>query len=403
MSKLSDRIIKFNAGLLPDMVPLKYKLMSENAFRFFRGTCHLFYEDLSKVKKFPASPSTWICGDLHLENFGSFKGDNRMVYFDLNDFDESILAPLCWEVVRTVTSIFLAFDTLKIKPAEAQKAAKLFLATYCNILAGGKAYYIDPRIARGMVRDFMKAVKKRKETDLIQHLCNGNTSNAKINIDNKTHFSVDKSIKPELKQRVTSWIKNTPEWPFNYVVKDVAVRVAGTGSVGLKRYMFLLQNIRKKKSIIVEMKQTRSSALALYVEIKQPDWKTEAQRLIAIKRRMQNIPPALLSEIDFQNENYVLQEMQPAQDKIKFELIKGNNKDLENVIKDMAMLVASAQIRSGGMQGSAIIDELIAFGKTTNWQETILKYAMDYSKQVIIDFDQFVSDYNKGVFLPVAN
>lgn len=402
MSQLSERLIKFNTGLLPDMVPLKYKLMSENAFRFFRGTCHLFYEDLSKVKNFPTSPSTWICGDLHLENFGSFKGDNRMVYFDLNDFDESILAPLCWEVARTITSIFLAFDTLKIKPTEAQKAAKLFLATYCNILAGGKAYYIDPRTARGTVRSFMKAVKKRKESDLIQHLCNGNT-NAKITIDNKTHFKVDKSIKSELKQRVSTWIKDTPEWPFNYVVKDAAVRVAGTGSVGLNRYMFLLQSTRKKKSIIVEMKQTRSSALAPYIELKQPAWKTEAQRLIAIKRRMQNIPPALLSEIDFQNENYVLQEMQPAQDKINFELIKGNNKDLENVIKDMAMLVASSQIRSGGMQGSAIIDELMAFGKDPKWQEAILSYAMDYSKQVIIDFNQFLSDFNQGVFSTVAN
>ncbi len=75
------------------MVQIKYKLMTENMFRFFRGTCHLFYEDLSKTNTIPPAPLTWICGDLHLENFGSYKGDNRLVYFDLNDFDESILAP----------------------------------------------------------------------------------------------------------------------------------------------------------------------------------------------------------------------------------------------------------------------------------------------------------------------
>ena len=139
MSKLSERIIQFNQGLLPEMVQLKYKLMCESAFDFFRGTCHLFYEDLSEVKDFPPSPSVWTCGDLHVENFGSFKGDNRMVYFDLNDFDESILAPLCWEVVRSVTSIFVAFSALEIKAAEAKKAAKLYLDTYPRVLNGGKA------------------------------------------------------------------------------------------------------------------------------------------------------------------------------------------------------------------------------------------------------------------------
>ncbi len=44
-----------------------------------------FYEDLQDVP-LPQSPNTWICGDLHLENFGSYKANNKLVYFDLNDF-----------------------------------------------------------------------------------------------------------------------------------------------------------------------------------------------------------------------------------------------------------------------------------------------------------------------------
>ncbi len=399
MSKLSERLLKFNSGLLPDMVQLKYKLMSENAFRFFRGTCHLFYEDLSKVRKFPIAPPTWICGDLHLENFGSFKGNNRMVYFDLNDFDEAILAPLSWEVSRALTSIFVAFNTLKIKPAEAKKAAKFFLEIYSEVLIGGKAYYIDPRTATGIVKSFMKAVKKRKEYDLIQHLCDTKASNLKIIIDNKMHFKVDKTLKAELKQLISAWIKNSREWPNNYIVKDVAFRVAGTGSVGLRRYMFLLQSRKdKKKFEVVEMKQTRSSSLAPYVSIKQPKWKSEAVRLIFIKQKMQNISPALLSAINFQGETYVFQEMQPAADKINFELIEENYNELERVIKDMAMLTASSQIRSGGIHGSSITDELVAFGIQKDWQEALLNYAMNYSNQVTDDYNQFLSDYNNGEF-----
>jgi uncharacterized protein (DUF2252 family) len=98
------------------MVQLKYDLMSENPFRFFRGTCHLFYEDLAAAKPLPLSPLAWTCGDLHIENCGSFRGENGLVYFDLNDFDEALLAPAAYEVVRLVTSIFVAFDTLSVEP-----------------------------------------------------------------------------------------------------------------------------------------------------------------------------------------------------------------------------------------------------------------------------------------------
>src|ERR1700759_2246325 len=115
MSPLYERIKLFNANLLPDAVKLKYEAMAENVFRYYRGTCHLFYEDLASVKKFPSSPNTWICGDLHLENYGSYKADNKLVYFDLNDFDESILAPALWELARIVTSICIAFDALDIE------------------------------------------------------------------------------------------------------------------------------------------------------------------------------------------------------------------------------------------------------------------------------------------------
>jgi uncharacterized protein (DUF2252 family) len=119
METLYERLTRFNMGLLPEKVALKYEAMAENAFRFFRGTCHLFYEDLAAAEPLPLSPLAWICGDLHIENFGSYKGDNKLVYFDLNDFDEALLAPASYETVRMVTSIFIAFDNLDIEPEKA--------------------------------------------------------------------------------------------------------------------------------------------------------------------------------------------------------------------------------------------------------------------------------------------
>src|ERR1700755_1803386 len=137
MQDVTKRILTFNESKLSKMRPLKYRLMQENAFRFFRGTCHLFYEDLAATPEFPTGPFGWICGDLHLENFGSYRSDNNQVYFDLNDFDEAILAPVTWEIVRLLTSIFIGFESLGIEPRRAEKMAKLFLKSYAATLATG--------------------------------------------------------------------------------------------------------------------------------------------------------------------------------------------------------------------------------------------------------------------------
>src|ERR1700761_3883310 len=137
MNEPTKRIIAFNESRIPKMRPLKYRLMLENPFRFFRGTCHLFYEDLAAATGFPAGPAGWICGDLHLENFGSYRSDNNQVYFDLNDFDEAILAPVTWEMVRLVCSIFLGFDALGIEKRKADKMVRLFFKSYTDTLKTG--------------------------------------------------------------------------------------------------------------------------------------------------------------------------------------------------------------------------------------------------------------------------
>ena len=53
MNQITERIKAFNSSKIPEMVRYKYEFMRENNFRFFRGTNHIFYEDLGKDKSFP--------------------------------------------------------------------------------------------------------------------------------------------------------------------------------------------------------------------------------------------------------------------------------------------------------------------------------------------------------------
>lgn len=395
---VSKRILLFNAQGLPDVVALKYRRLAEDLFRFYRGTNHLFYEDLSRSTGFPSSPAVWLCGDLHLENFGSYKGDNRLVYFDISDFDDGILGPALWEVVRMVTSIYVAFEALGIREVQAAAQAGTFIDTYAAVLATGKARHIQLQTSRGIVGELLKKVSERNGEKWLKKRVERNEKGEPVfkNIANKQRQIEDETLKTALIAHIAG-IDFKGERLGRFRVQDVCFRIAGSGSLGVKRYLFLMETADQLHWLL-DMKQTRSSALSPYLSLQQPAWATEADRVVAVEYRMQDVPEALLTTTVFEGEAYKIQEMQPTEDKVEFHQVKEDGESMECVVKDMASLTASAQLRSAGRQGSAIADDLMAFGKTTTWKGELLAYARTYARQVKAYYRQYLADFNKGFF-----
>ena len=83
---------KQDATRVPELVPIRHGRMIVSAFTFYRGSAAIMAWDLS------CTPTTGLrvqcCGDAHLSNFGIFAAPDRRVVFDLNDFDETLAAPL---------------------------------------------------------------------------------------------------------------------------------------------------------------------------------------------------------------------------------------------------------------------------------------------------------------------
>ncbi len=405
MPTIPQRIKEFNSNRLPPYTALKYELMAEDPFRFFRGTCHLFYEDLNKAPSFPASPVTWICGDLHLENFGTYKGDNRLIYFDVNDFDEGLLAPAAWEVVRMLASIFTGCESLGINKKEIRQIADLYLRTYCFHLSTGKPRYLEKETANGIVRTFLERICQRKQKELIrQRTEEGKNGRLQLRIDHVRFYPLEKNLRKELMAHVNQWMQKSPLLKDRYQAIDASFRVAGTGSLGLRRYVFLVRNSDDaKKHLLIDMKEVRPSSVLPWLtiarpEISQPQWTSEAARVVAIQHRMQNINPALLSTTRFQDMAYVMKEMQPTDDKINFLTVKDRYKDIACVVEDMAFLTASAQLRSAGRQGAAVPDLLMEFGQASHWQAPVLDYATQYAAQVKKDYQEYFTVYKAGYF-----
>ncbi len=402
MENITSRILQFNETRSEPSVSLKYDAMAENLFRFFRGTNHIFYEDLANQENIPWSPTGLICGDLHLENFGSFKGDNRQVYFDLNDFDEALAAPVIWEIYRMVTSIFIAFESLDIEEKKAIHMAELFLKTYGEALRKGKADYIEPRTAKGIVKEFLNAVSKRKQKEILDRKTTGHKDKLELLLDDPRHIELPGQEKSELMVHINEWLKTDDASPYNYKAIDAVFRLAGTGSLGVKRYAILLKSLNEtgEKYLLLDMKQSSPSCVQQFIQFRQPEWQNEAERVVTIQKIMQNRSPALLSTTLYENDHYMVEEIQPTKDKINFKMVKKDYRNMCRVIMEMAVLTASAQLRSAGRFGTSTPEDLMLFGSDKKWQSAVIAYAIRYVPVFKGDFENYKKDYKAGFSTP---
>jgi uncharacterized protein (DUF2252 family) len=389
MTDVIERIEKFNQGRIPELLHLKYKSMEANSFAFFRGTCHLFYEDWPVESVLNTAPSVWVCGDLHLENFGSYKGDNRLVYFDINDFDEAVLAPCTWDLARFMTSILVGADSLGVNEPDALELCGCFLETYINTVRQGEIRTVERETAIGMVKDLLSSLKQRDRKKFLDTRTEETSGKRKLLIDKKHALAVTKTERTKVTNLLEDWANQQPDPKF-FKVLDVAHRIAGTGSLGVERYVILVEGKGSPNhNYLLDLKAEFVSSLQPYLHQLQPIWSNQAQRVVAIQKRVQGTPPALLAALEFEGQAYVLRELQPIQDRVNLTQWNGKIGRLKKVIQTMSQLVAWGQLRSGGRQGSAIADQLIAYVNATAWRQPLLDYTRAYSAQVAKDYATF--------------
>ncbi len=184
-------IVSYNQPLLDHEVPrrgtgdeltreaLRRKLdaLAGSAFGFFRGTFHLmacdiFQERVPGAK--PAAPEGLIVGDLHLENFGVYRGQSGELCFEVNDFDDVASGPLDLDLRRLCTSALLLPGCSA--PVRAKAASDIALAWADEVgKLGGRFPVPAWRMANagGIVRKLLREAGERKCEELIGNVAPG--------------------------------------------------------------------------------------------------------------------------------------------------------------------------------------------------------------------------------------
>ena len=368
--------------------------MRLDPFVFFRGAAHLYWEDWEqRAARLPKSPAVWACGDLHLENFGSYLGDNRLVYFDLNDFDEAAMAPATADLTRLLASLRLAAGALHLDDPETAELSEGLLVAYCDALASGKARWVERPTARGMVRDLLQGARERTHKALLERRTVVEDGRRRLRLDGVRMEALSPRERETVTRHLTEFVESvakTANQAKFYRLIDVAARIAGTGSLGLRRYVALVRGHGGEDGrVLLDIKQARPSAMAKHVGISQPTWKSEAHRVVEIQWRMQAISPALLAPVSFGRTSYVLRELQPVEDRLALAHWNGRLSRLRKVVVTMGEALAWAQLRSASREGSASLDELIAFGRSHTWREAVLEYARLYAGRTVRHWREF--------------
>ncbi len=397
MRNVPHRILKFNKDRNPQMVVLKYAAMRENVFRFYRGTAHLFFEDLPKRISISDSTRVWVSGDLHLENFGTYKSSNRQIYFDINDFDEAALAPCTWELARVMTAIYVAGAGLGFKEKDCSTVSRIFLESFIRNLSIGKATMTERETAKGIVKNLFEKLQSRKRKEFLEERVVRSNGKFKLRIDGVKTMRLNAKKKNELirffrKKKITRDDKS-------FQVVDVAHRIVGTGSLGIERYVLLACEEKDSGKLhLFDLKEALPSSVKPPRHIEQPKWKDEASRITQIQHRMQSVSPASLSALRIGKKSFVLKALQPSNDRVNLESCRGKINKLADLATTLGEVTASSYLRSSGRQGSSIADELISFAAETSWKKGLMEFARQYSKQVAEDYQEYAVKFDEGFF-----
>ncbi len=196
---------------------LKHAAMAENPFPFLRATFYRWAQVWPQISpEMVKAPDVLAVGDLHAENFGTWRdGEGRLVW-GVNDFDEACWMPYTCDLVRLATSVHLAIASENLVVPRG-KACKAILDGYREGLRrGGRPFVLAEH--HPLLREM--AVERLKQPESYWEKLS-----ALRTWKGKVPASAIKALRRELPSRDLEF--------------RVVHRVSGLGSLGRRRFCAL--------------------------------------------------------------------------------------------------------------------------------------------------------------------
>src|SRR5215470_12408478 len=121
----------------------KHTAMKSDPFRFLRATYYRWAQIWPEIcPELNKAPRVLAVGDLHVENFGTWRDIEGRLVWGVNDFDEAYTLPYTNDLIRLAASVVVAvgYHDLNLDPKDA--AAAIEEGYRDTLAAGGHAYVL---------------------------------------------------------------------------------------------------------------------------------------------------------------------------------------------------------------------------------------------------------------------
>jgi uncharacterized protein (DUF2252 family) len=391
----------------PELLRLKVARMAEGPFAFFRGTFHLFARDVLDKAAEPLSLFTGgaeldLVGDIHSENFGTYKAADGVVHYDINDFDETTRGRFDFDVCREATSLFLSSRERKDSLTQGVQVVLSFLTAYSETLRRllKKKRDSDLDVSENSltqcpaVDELIQARAASKRPAFIQGLTE--YKNGQRRLLRSTHyFNLPDDERAQAERLLADYITRRPkngDHKDYYAIEDVCGRVAGIGSMGRFRYVVLVngKGSADARNVLLEFKEARPSAYDLYRH-RDADAAAlvgRAERVVTVQRESQAASSPHLGFAVDGTMSFQAREVGPQDARVDTKTLASPGL-FEGVARVQASLLARCHARAA-MRAVGAANPLAEVSDADVFSQRVLSFALGYADIVQRDWTRFV-------------
>lgn len=407
LEKTKDRV--------KSLLPIYYERMLESPFTYFRGSAGMMAADLARQTA--TGLNVQVCGDCHLLNFGGFATPERNIIFDINDFDETTIAPWEWDVKRLAASFMIAARSKGLSRKKSKTATAAMIDSYQRHMrnymemSALEVWYAhidyNTLIESGSDLD-MKGFHMKKLEKAMEHTPHEKEFiSLTTNIDGKVRiidtppllYHLDEDSQAEFVSQTeaafTEYLKtlNNDRQILigQYSIQDIAMKVVGVGSVGTRCGIILLMS-ESGDPLFLQFKEAKESVLEKYVG--KSIFSNHGQRVVEGQKIMQSASDIFLGWTRTTEErDFYVRQLRDA--KIKPNLEAMQYKSFIAYATSCGWALAQAHARTGQ---AATISGYIGKGK--KFADAIVEFASGYERHNEEDYNTLLKAVNAGDVIP---
>jgi uncharacterized protein (DUF2252 family) len=393
-------------GRVSQLIPIKYERMAASPFGFFRGAVPIMAADLSCHPN--TGITTQLCGDAHVLNLGAFAALDGRLVFDINDFDETIRGPFEYDVKRLATSLILAGRAAGVKRSARRDAVLHFAQQYRTMMQTFAAmpvvelarYQIHRLAATDPIPAILSQAGHSTPPKLLKSITQPAPALARSATTPASNSAIPRifhSNPPQLERlgAKEAALVLASLGPYTrtlqpervhflqqYVPQDVAFKVVGTGSVGLRDYVIYFEGLSRPHGVdplFLQFKEEPASAYAPYLP-EGSGHSHEGHRVVDGQRAMQLTSDPFLGYTTIEGRDYLVRQLNDHKASLDLEIL--NPASLLGYADICGELLARGHARAGDpVTISAYL------GTSNRFDRAILTFARAYSDKTERDWE----------------